>query len=261
MLAGHGNIRALTNIGVTMSKNKRTYIRCPKCLKERLVFKWIAGDLCKSCSNKLNGAKRKGIALVRRIDLTGQKLRDLTVIKPTHNIYGKAGWLCLCKCGKELVITTSRLTKDKQRSCGCHKVTQGGNSGSRTYKSWDCMIRRCTLKSSNRWHIYGGRGITVCDRWKESFLSFLEDMGERPENTSLDRIDNDKGYFKENCRWATSREQANNRRVSCPITAFGKTQNSREWSEEVGIKRATIEFRLKKGLSAEEALTKKVKNG
>lgn len=133
-----------------------------------------------------------------------------------------AYWECLCKCGTYKVIKGSSLGK-ATKSCGClqrevaakiirkQSITHGKTNTS-TYRSWLKMRQRCYDKNNNRYETHGARGIKVCKRWKNSFQNFLDDMGVRPSGTSLDRKNNSKGYCKDNCRWATPKEQANNRR-------------------------------------------------
>ena len=224
---------------------------CPTCFKERIVSKWGAGELCNSCRAKINcnGKKRK------HPNYVGQKFNKLTVLSRAENINKKARWHCLCECGNKSTVMTSNLKNGHTKSCGCLAKVQKGKSGLPGYKSWDAMLRRCYNETGNRWHIYGGRGITVCDRWKNSFLTFLEDMGERPKGTSLDRIDNDGNYCPKNCRWATPKEQCRNKRNTLIIRAFGRSQTIREWAEETGIGRGTIEWRLNRGWTPKEALT------
>jgi len=238
-----------------MSKTVYVDVTCEKCLKVRRANKYCHGRLCRNCAQKEQGALLRGVLRKRKKDLTGVVFGQLTAIKPSMTKSKNASWICKCTCGKEINVATCKLLHDGQHSCGCHKLTQEGLSKTRTYKSWGCMVRRCTLESSNRWHIYGGRGIKVCDRWKNSFLDFLEDMGERPKGTSLDRIDTDGNYCPENCRWATPKEQARNTRKNRLIKAFGKAQSSAAWSEETGIGRGTIEWRLDRGWTPKEALT------
>lgn len=127
--------------------------------------------------------------------------------------------------------------------------------GSRTYKSWLCMIQRCTNPNNKNYHHYGGRGIKVCKRWK-IFKNFLKDIGESPtKNHTLDRIDNDGNYCKFNCRWTTQKEQNRNSRHNHLITHKEKTQCLIEWSEESGMPEHIIRWRLKHGWSVEKALT------
>ena len=163
-------------------------------------------------------------------DLTGQVFGFLRVIERAENARnGRVMWLCECSCSEDRVtVRADHLKSGATTSCGCvHKESARlvGKSNLRygdrdrpnrsrgpTYNSWSAMKRRCTDSLHEKWPIYGGRGISVCDRWLESFENFLEDLGERPAGTSIDRIDNDLGYFKENCKWSTPKEQANNRR-------------------------------------------------
>ena len=125
---------------------------------------------------------------------------------------------------------------------------------SRTYRSWRTMKDRCINPSVNGFERYGGRGIGVCDRWHK-FENFLEDMGERPDGTSLDRIDADADYCPSNCRWSTAREQANNRRNNVFVEFAGKVQTIARWSEDLGIPKSTLWNRRLAGCSDDEIIT------
>jgi hypothetical protein len=123
-----------------------------------------------------------------------------------------------------------------------------------TYKVWLAMRHRCSNRKSNRWPMYGGRGITVCDRWRTSFANFLADMGERPPGTSIDRIENNGNYDPGNCRWATPKEQARNTRANVVFESSGPLTLA-ECSERAGLSACAIPQRLKRGWSVDRALS------
>lgn len=158
------------------------------------------------------------------VDVTGQKFGRLIVLGRSERS-SKAGalWVCRCDCGGETVTTSLKLRNGLTKSCGCRKLDglsnlQHGYSRikSRTYRTWKEMRQRCSNPKRDQWQWYGGRGISVCPEWN-SFETFLGDMGERPERMTLDRIDSDGNYCKANCRWATSKQQAEtNRGVFAP---------------------------------------------
>lgn len=129
-----------------------------------------------------------------------------------------------------------------------------GRSYDPIYNVWQRMIARCYGRYSDSFANYGGRGITVCERWRNSFEAFLVDMGERPEGTQLDRIDNEKGYSPENCRWATIKQQNRNRRGNRFLTLNGRTLTVAGWAEELGLRVGNVYSRLSRGKSVEEAL-------
>lgn len=166
--------------------------------------------------------------------LKGQRFGRLTVKEFTKwhilsNGDKVSMWDCLCDCGKSIEMRRSYLNATETPSCGCHKrevlsalQTKHGMHGTPTHISWTKMKERCYSNSYKEKDYYQDRGITVCDRWLESFENFYEDMGERPEGTSLDRIDSNLGYCKENCRWADLTIQAYNRRMNTNNTS-GRT--------------------------------------
>ncbi len=189
------------------------------------------------------------------IDLTGQKFGRLTVIERAGSTkHGATKWLCKCECGKEKIVIGDELRKGNTTSCGCYakeiaketalKHIAGKNkthdmTGTLVYKEWSEMKRRCYNSKDKSYSDYGKRGITVCDRWKNSFEAFCEDVSKLPhfndKGYSLDRINNNGNYEPDNVRWANSKIQANNRRTNQLITYNNKTQTIAQWADEYGI--------------------------
>jgi hypothetical protein len=196
---------------------------------------------------------------MRMIDLTGTTFNRWTVVSRAANTAaGQAQWRCRCDCGTERELKSIVIRRGISQSCGCLKIeriierttTHGhaANGMTPTYHSWASMIARCTNPNKKEFPEYGGRGITVCERWRWSFQNFLDDMGEKPPGRfSLDRIDNSGGYEPGNCRWATDVQQANNKRPMRPWRLFtfnGETLPIAEWAARTGINERTLEARL-----------------
>lgn len=200
---------------------------------------------------------------MNKIDLIGKRFGRLLVISESDKRTKSRGmcWVCKCDCGAIKTVASQHLIRGLVMSCGCYakeknreKNTTHGYYGTSTYKSWDKMIQRCTNPNCSGYEYYGGRGITVCEEWM-SFDGFLKDMGERPQGTSIDRINPDKGYFKDNCRWATYKVQANNTRRNQHVTYNGETKTIAEWAKEKGLKYDVLYSRLNSyGWSVEKAL-------
>lgn len=165
----------------------------------------------------------------RKLDITGRRFGKLTAIKISENrtISGRLQWECRCDCGNIVFSVPYDLTSLRRKSCGCSDMRAFGNkthgmTNTPTYISWVACKVRCYNPEHSKYPYYGGRGITVCDRWLESFENFLEDMGERPEGTSLNRIKDANIYSKETCEWATKSFQQYDQRRSSDNTS-GRT--------------------------------------
>lgn len=171
---------------------------------------------------------------------------------------------CSCKCGAIVVRCWQHLRSGRTTSCGCLKheatvarLTTHGASKTVEHKLWEAMIERCENRNNKHFGLYGGRGIKVCARWRESFAAFLSDMGKRPSTShSLDRFPNTNGnYEPSNVRWATSKQQGRNKRNNRLLEFNGETLCASEWAERYGLDPSALGARLRLGWSIEAAIT------
>jgi hypothetical protein len=204
----------------------------------------------------------------KRIDLTGQRFGRLLALRPSHtDKRGKWHWLCRCDCGASHTVSMGCLRQGDSRSCGClqrelsaKRLTTHGMSNSQEYKAWDMMRRRCSDRTNKSYRHYGGRGISVCSEWSDSFEAFYRDMGPRPSShLTLDRIDNNGNYEPGNCRWATYIQQARNGRHNRLLTFNGQTLCMAAWAEQIGLKLSVLKSRLHRGWTTDRALTEPLK--
>ena len=187
----------------------------------------------------------------KRAELTGRRFGMLVAISPAHlDDAHQWHWNVHCDCGnQQKTVRAHDLLTGKQTSCGCVHVTHGATKGGKPtpeYLSWRGMLARCTNPKATGFENYGGRGVTVCERW-QSFALFLEDMGPRPNITdSIDRIDNDGNYEPGNCRWATTLEQNQKKRSLVMLTVDGETSYLADWARRVGLDEDTLRKRVLK---------------
>lgn len=201
------------------------------------------------------------------IDITGERYGRLLVIGPFKTEGKRRRWLCRCDCGTECFIALYHLRGGRTVSCGCRlreiqtsgQATHGharGGSLTTTYRCWTAIQQRCHNLNNVGYADYGGRGIRMCDRWRNSFQAFLADMGAKPAGHQIDRIDSDGNYEPDNCRWVTPRVNNRNRRSVRWIEFEGRTQTLTDWAAELGISAGALFQRLASpSWSLERALT------
>jgi hypothetical protein len=196
----------------------------------------------------------------QRIDLTGRQYGSLTVLSFFRNENNSNKWTCQCECGKITYSSTRNLNKNT-RSCGCKKIPfkKHGLGETKIYDIWWQMKDRCFNHKNKSYKNYGNRGITVCDEWKNDLNCFLNDMGEPPIGMSLERIDNNLGYSKENCKWATKLEQSNNRRCTILVKHNGVDITISDLANKINCNRKSLYFKYKNGedLSSIEKINKR----
>lgn len=186
-------------------------------------------------------------------DLTGMKFGRLVA----KRYVGGGKWFCECECGGDAVVITANLTKGNSTSCGCKRRENGfrhGMADSRLYRVWLSMRQRCENPKDAAYHNYGGRGIYVCERWKE-FKAFFADMGMRPDGYQLDRIDNNGPYSPDNCRWVSSRANKHNKRTNRMVEWKGETLPLTVWAERLDLHPRTLFNRIDRGWTLERAMT------
>lgn len=197
------------------------------------------------------------------IDMRGRRFGRLIVLERAPNVGERTMWKCICDCGNEKIVDSHSLRLGHTKSCGClgrQRLEEGrykhGLSKTRLYGHFEKMVDRCENKNSKHYHNYGERGISICDEWRHDFKAFYDWSVKNgyKEGLSIDRIDNNKGYSPDNCRWATQLEQMNNVRTNRNIEYNGEVHSVSEWSRIIGINIGTLTGRLNKGWSAEEAL-------
>ena len=196
-------------------------------------------------------------------DLTGQKFNKLLVLKQVRKNKGKTYWLCKCDCGKETIVEGYKLKTGHIRSCGClqreiniKRLTTHNLSKSRLYEIWCAIKNRCLNKNLKTYKNYGGRGITVCQEWLNDFKTFYDWAINNgySDGLTIDRINNNGNYEPDNCRWASRKTQANNRRTCKTFTYNGVTKNYKHWCSFLKINYSTFYSRISRGWKIENAL-------
>jgi hypothetical protein len=196
------------------------------------------------------------------MNLIGKKFNRLTVIRKAERRGHNSRYICLCDCGKEVTIHTSNLTNNHSKSCGCFRKELAadnhrthGHFGTPAYASWQSMKNRCNNAADISFKNYGGRGITICKEWNDSFKAFYRDMGPRPsDKTSIGRIENNLGYSPANCRWENDKEQGENKRNNHKVIINGESKNFSDWCSHFNIPLSTALQRVKYGWGDETAL-------
>lgn len=225
-----GNVFYLSTSSITSSRSKSCGYSCTHLFSEK---------------EKMMG-KKFGHLVVEDFDHVGNDKRYY--------------WKCLCDCGNTSIVAGSELKRHKTTSCGCKIKRINGLYKSRLYRIHHSIICRCYTKSADGYNRYGGRGITVCDEWKNKengFMNFYNWSVKNgyAEDLTIDRIDNDGNYEPSNCRWATRKEQSNNTSLNHYIEFDGKKKTISQWSEELNINRNTLDNRLRKWWNVNDAFT------
>lgn len=234
-----GKLRVLKR-GENIGKVVAWICEC-KCGREKLIrSNSLRMGTARSCRQKFCGFE----------EFSGKRFGAWEVIKRVENRKRAISFLCRCSCGKTSTVFLQCLRDGSSRSCGClskhapRYIIHGATSGRKQtseWRSWQAAKNRCLNPNSKHFNSYGGRGISMCPKWFNSFSNFFKDMGEIPGlNFSLDRIDNNGNYEPGNCRWATKKEQSNNRRNSIKIDFDRKIFNAKQFADYIGVSNSTL---------------------
>lgn len=206
---------------------------------------------------------------MKALNLIGERFGHLTVVDHAESINRHTRWVCKCDCGKIITAYTYNLTKGATKSCGCltkelkslSHITHGLKDHP-LYTTWTNIKYRCFNPNCEYYHHYGGRGIIICDEWRDNFLVFYEWSLKHgwEKGLEIDRIDNEGPYAPWNCRWTTRCEQNNNKRNNHLIEYNGRSQTMTQWAKELGMNVTTLKSRInQRGWSIEDAFTKPVR--
>lgn len=271
----------LVVIGRAKNNGKRVMWRCRcDCGNEKVVradgLKCGSTRSCGCLGNevRLNNWKPYNKSSVEDDDIVGKRFGKLTVLEYAGKDKHRCKlFRCVCDCGKETITRKSRIIDGTVKSCGCmssdvwskmtykHGYARHGEYN-RLYAIWSHMIDRCHNPKNPSYRNYGKRGITVCDEWKNDVNSFMEWANKNgySDNLSIDRIDNNKGYSPDNCRWADRETQGNNKRNNIVLEYHGERKTITQWSKIIGISRGTLAGRYYSGWSVEKILTEPLHN-
>ena len=263
-----GRLTVIKNAG-TMSDGPRRRTKASECSCECGAVKIIREkDIRSGKTTSCGCVHSENVSLMmtkNRIEI-GSVYGRLTVVSHGDPVIQRLGYMsqtsvCRCECGNTTTLPETILRQRRTLSCGClqkdvarRRLTTHGMRMTPEYQIWFSMKSRCLNKNNPEYHNYGGRGISVCQRWR-SFVKFLEDMNGRSSNDlSIDRIDVNGNYEPGNCRWATAEEQANNKRNNVKLTFYGKTMTLVQWSRISLVRQGTILYRIRSGWSEKRAV-------
>jgi hypothetical protein len=197
---------------------------------------------------------------MRKIDLTGKRFGKWVVEGQAFIKNNAVFWNCKCDCGGAKTVNGKVLRNGKSKSCGCYREDIKKTHGmyqTPIHRVWSNMIQRCHNPKNTAYHNYGARGIKVCDRWRNSFEAFYQDVGDVPfEGAQLDRVNNDLDYSPSNFKWVTREENLNNTRINRTITHDGETLTLMQWHRKTGIPYSTLRQRLNSGWETSKILGK-----
>lgn len=200
---------------------------------------------------------------MKRADITGKIFGRLKALSFKYVKNKNSYWKCICECGKVVIVSYANLMRGKTKSCGClnkeltiKRNLIHGKTNTRLYRIWENMRTRCYNSKTINFHLYGGRGIKVCEEWKNDFISFYNwaMYNGYKKGLSIDRIDNDGNYEPKNCRWATEKQQSRNTRTNRLIKIRGEIHCFSEWVEKLKLTQSALRYRINKNWSEERIL-------